>query len=101
MAMQAKAEVEASSRKPEMLEHFMAKAAKEHSRAGPSTGRQDAEERRKQWGDKRLIEYGRMRARTLGWPDVYTFTKAMGERAVEDIAQEQALPLSIVRPSII
>src|SRR5436190_14901946 len=101
MAMQAKAEVEAGSRKPEMLEHFMAKAAKDHSRAGPSTVSQDAEERRKQWVDKRLIEYGRMRARTLGWPDVYTFTKALGERAVEDIAHERQLPLSIVRPSII
>ncbi|HVD71300.1 MAG TPA: fatty acyl-CoA reductase, partial [Actinomycetota bacterium] len=101
MAMQAKAEVEAASRKPEMLEHFMAKAAKDHSRAGPSTVSQDAEERRKQWVDKRLIEYGRMRARTLGWPDVYTFTKALGERAVEDIAHERRLPLSIVRPSII
>ena len=101
MAMQAKAEVESASRKPEMLEHFMAKAAKDHSRAGPSTVSQDAEERRKQWVDKRLIEYGRMRARTLGWPDVYTFTKALGERAVEDIAHERRLPLSIVRPSII
>ena len=101
MAMQAKAEVESASRKPEMLEHFMAKAAKDHSRAGPSTVSQDAEERRKQWVDKRLIEYGRMRARTLGWPDVYTFTKALGERAVEDIAHERQLPLSIVRPSII
>ena len=50
---------------------------------------------------KRLIEYGRMRARTLGWPDVYTFTKAMGERAVEDLAHAQRPSLSIVRPSII
>ena len=39
-----------------------------------------------------------MRARTLGWPDVYTFTKAMGERAVEDLAHERGLRLSIVRP---
>jgi len=101
MALQAHAEVEAQTRKPEMLEHFMAKAAKEHSRAGPSTVSTDAEERRKSWVDKRLIEYGRMRARTLGWPDVYTFTKAMGERAVEDLAHERGLSLSIVRPSII
>ena len=78
MALQARDDVEAQSRKPEMLEHFMAKAAKEHSRAGPSTVSIDAEERRKSWIDKRLIEYGRMRARTLGWPDVYTFTKAHG-----------------------
>ena len=50
---------------------------------------------------KRLVEYGRTRARSLGWPDVYTFTKAMGERAVEELAAEANLPLSIVRPSII
>ena len=42
-----------------------------------------------------------MRARTLGWPDVYTFTKALGERAVEDLAHAEGLSLSIVRPSII
>ena len=50
---------------------------------------------------KRLVEYGRQRARSLGWPDVYTFTKAMGERAVEELAAAEQLPLSIVRPSII
>jgi len=101
MAMRARSEVELQSRKPEMLEHFMARAAKDHSRAGPNTVSTDAEERRKAWVDARLIEYGRMRARTLGWPDVYTFTKAMGERAVEDLAHAEGLSLSIVRPSII
>src|SRR5207244_5820559 len=37
----------------------------------------------------------------LGWPDVYTFTKALGERATEELAASHGLPLSIVRPSII
>ena len=101
LAMEARHDVEAASRKPEMLEHFMGRAGKEHSRAGPSTVSTDAEERRKEWVDKRLIEYGRMRARTLGWPDVYTFTKAMGERAVEELAHAEGVSLSIVRPSII
>ncbi len=101
MALAARGEVEAASRRPEMLGHFLERAAKEHSRAGPSTVSLDAEERRQRWVDKRLVEYGRMRARTLGWPDVYTFTKAMGERAVEDLAHERNLSLSIVRPSII
>jgi len=101
MAMESRHEVEAQSRKPEMLQHFMDRARKEHSRAGPSTVSTDAEERRKEWVTKRLVEYGRMRARTLGWPDVYTFTKAMGERAVEDLAEREGLSLSIVRPSII
>ncbi|MGZ8586028.1 MAG: HAD-IB family hydrolase, partial [Actinomycetota bacterium] len=57
--------------------------------------------RRKSWVTKRLVQYGRARAQTLGWPDNYTFTKAMGERAVETVAAEHGAPLSIVRPSII
>ena len=84
-----------------MLNAFLAAARKEHERAGPSTVAGDAEERRQKWVTKRLVEYGRARARSLGWPDVYTFTKAMGERAVEELAAEANLPLSIVRPSII
>ncbi len=101
MALQARGDVEAQSRKPEMLGSFLDAARKEHERAGPSTVADDAEERRQRWVTKRLVEYGRMRARSLGWPDVYTFTKAMGERAIEELAAAEGLPLSIVRPSII
>jgi fatty acyl-CoA reductase len=101
LALAARPEVEAASRKPELLQRFLADAAKEHSRAGPSTVADDAEQRRKEWVTKRLVEYGRQRARSLGWPDVYTFTKAMGERAIEELAAAEGLPLSIVRPSII
>ncbi len=101
LAMSARSDVEAASRKPEMLSAFMGLARDEHSRAGPTTVADDAEDRRLKWVSKRLVEYGRTRARSLGWPDVYTFTKAMGERAVEELAAEANLPLSIVRPSII
>jgi fatty acyl-CoA reductase len=101
MALQARSDVETASRKPEMLNAFLEKARKEHSRAGPATVAEDSEERRKSWVTKRLVEYGRSRARSLGWPDVYTFTKAMGERAIEELAAGEDLPLSIVRPSII
>jgi nucleoside-diphosphate-sugar epimerase len=101
LALAARTEVEAASRKPELLQHLIAKATKEHSRAGPATVADDAEERRKAWVTKRLVEYGRQRARILGWPDVYTFTKALGERSVEELAAEHEVPLSIVRPSII
>ena len=101
LALQARRDVEAQSRRPEMLDDYMDKASKEHSRAGPMTVAEDAEQRRKDWVSKRLTRYGRSRARSLGWPDVYTFTKAMGERAVEELADLEELPLSIVRPSII
>ena len=101
LALQARRDVEAQSRRPEMLDDFMDRASKEHSRAGPMTVAEEAEQRRKDWVSKRLTRYGRSRARSLGWPDVYTFTKAMGERAVEELADLEALPLSIIRPSII
>jgi len=101
LALTARRDVEAASRKPELLDHFMGEARKEHSRAGPQTVAADAEQRRKDWVTKRLVNYGRARAQTLGWPDLYTFTKAMGERAVEELARDANLPLSIVRPSII
>jgi len=101
LALRAREDVEAASRKPEVLDSFLRKARVEHGRAGPQSVADDAEERRKTWVTKRLVQYGRARAQTLGWPDNYTFTKAMGERAVEELAAERGTPLSIVRPSII
>ncbi|CAN5305004.1 HAD-IB family hydrolase [soil metagenome] len=100
-ALSARKTVEDASRKPEMLDGFVAKARAEHRRAGPMEVAQAAEQRRQDWVGKRLVHYGRARAQTLGWPDVYTFTKALGERATEEVAAAHALPLSIVRPSII
>jgi fatty acyl-CoA reductase len=101
LALRARDDVEAASRKPELLDSFLRKARAEHGRAGPQSVADDAEERRKSWVTKRLVQYGRARAQTLGWPDNYTFTKAMGERALEELAAEHGAPLSIVRPSII
>ena len=101
LALQARRDVEGASRKPEMLDRFLEKARREHARAGPQTVAGDAEDRRKAWVTKRLVNYGRARAQTLGWPDNYTFTKAMGERAIEELAAAHGAPLSIVRPSII
>ncbi len=44
---------------------------------------------------------GRERARELGWTDVYTMTKALGERVAEDLWAGQGRPLTILRPTII
>src|SRR5438128_9899702 len=46
-----------------------------------------------------MVEVGRARARGLGWPDVYAYTKAMGEEALMDGRGD--VHVSIVRPSII
>jgi HAD superfamily hydrolase (TIGR01490 family) len=100
-ALESRSTVEAASRRPEMLDRFMEQARKEHRRAGPMAVSSDAEERRANWVNKRLTEYGRARAQALGWPDVYTFTKALGERVAEQLCAEFGLLLSIVRPSIV
>jgi HAD superfamily hydrolase (TIGR01490 family) len=46
-----------------------------------------------------MVEAGRARAASLGWPDAYAYTKALGERAL--LAGRGDVPVSIVRPSII
>jgi HAD superfamily hydrolase (TIGR01490 family) len=46
-----------------------------------------------------MVTAGRARAASLGWPDAYAFTKALGERAL--LESRGDVPVSIVRPSII
>ena len=100
---------EDASRAPDQLAEFLREAEQEHGHSGNLAVAHDAEQRRRAWIDKRLVDAGRERARTLGWTDCYTFTKAMAERAVEQACSavagaepgEAALPLTILRPSII
>jgi fatty acyl-CoA reductase len=92
--------VEARSRDVDILGKERKKAEKEHGRAGLLSAARATEAARKQWVKDELVRIGTERARSLGWTDCYTFTKAMGERVVERWA---ATPhrASIVRPSII
>ena len=96
--------VEDRSRGVEVLAKERKKAEKEHSRAGLLTAARATEAARKQWVKDELVRIGTERARSLGWTDCYTFTKAMGERVVERWATPTGRAThraSIVRPSII
>src|SRR5437867_4805836 len=53
---------------------------------------------RKVWTRNRLTELGIDRAKFWGWPNIYTYTKALGEQLV---AGEPEMVRSIVRPSIV
>src|SRR5207249_2888406 len=53
---------------------------------------------RKIWTRNRLTELGIERAKFWGWPNIYTYTKALGEQLV---ARESEMVRSIVRPSIV
>jgi HAD superfamily hydrolase (TIGR01490 family) len=46
-----------------------------------------------------MVEAGRSRAKALGWPDAYAYTKSLAERAVAETAGD--VPVTVVRPSII
>ncbi|GLJ37427.1 hypothetical protein SUGI_0760390 [Cryptomeria japonica] len=48
---------------------------------------------------KRMKELGEERARNFGWPNVYVFTKAIGEMMVEQMRGD--MPVVILRPTII
>ena len=91
--------VDQRSRDAELLAGFRKEAERSHGRAGLLTAATAVEDRRKEWVKEELIRLGTERARSLGWTDCYTFTKAMGERVVE--AHAAHAPVSIVRPSII
>ncbi len=94
-----RAEVEDASRRPETLARLVARARHGVGRAGPQSIAQRAEELRREWVGARLTDHGRARARSLGWPDIYTFTKALTEIAIAELRGDT--PVQIVRPSII
>jgi long-chain acyl-CoA synthetase len=53
---------------------------------------------RKLWTRERLTELGIERATFWGWPNIYTYTKSLGEQLV---AAEKGIVRAIVRPSIV
>jgi HAD superfamily hydrolase (TIGR01490 family) len=100
-AKSARARVEMESRQPEALREQLAKAKARHGKTGPQAVAGFAEAARADWVRERLVDYGRTRAESLGWTDVYTLTKAFAERAAEELWSQAGHRLSIVRPSII
>src|SRR3954451_627284 len=98
-ARRARADTEAESRTPELLAKFRKQARRELGAAGTPLLAAKTEQRRTQWVKERMVEAGRARASSLGWPDAYAYTKALGERAL--VESRGDVPVSIVRPSII
>jgi long-chain acyl-CoA synthetase len=55
------------------------------------------ERARRRLGRRLLVDAGMRRARALGFPNTYTYTKALGEQVVA----RSGLPFAIVRPAIV
>ena len=94
-----RSDADAASRTPDQLAEFRKHARNELGAAGAPALASKTEQLREKWVKDQLIEAGRARAASVGWPDAYAFTKALGEQALTDV--KGAVPVSIVRPSII
>ena len=97
--LRLKETIELESRTPERLTRLRRQAERVHRKAGYLTTARDTEARRLAWVRDKLVQAGTERARSLGWTDCYTFTKALGERVVADVGCE--IMVSVVRPAIV
>lgn len=98
-ARRLRSDAEAASRAPAQLESFRKEARRELGAAGAPALAAKTEQLRTDWVKDQLVFAGRSRAASVGWPDAYAFTKALGEQALTD--EKRNIPVSIVRPSII
>jgi len=98
-ARRTRADLDAASRTPDMLKRFGKEAREELGAAGVPLLSAKSEQRREEWVEDKMVEAGRSRATSLGWPDVYTYSKALGEQALLEIHGD--IPITVVRPSII
>ena len=99
-ARRQRADLDAESRRPERLASFAKRARGELGGAGLHLLAERAERVREDWVKDQMVKVGQARAQSLGWPDAYPYTKALGERAL--VSQFGAsVPMTIIRPSII
>ncbi len=91
--------VEEESRSPEILNKLRREARSRMGPAGTPAVARATERLRERWVKDRLVERGRVHANSMGFSDIYSFTKAMAEHAIVELHGD--IPLSIVRPSII
>ncbi|MDQ2672353.1 MAG: HAD-IB family hydrolase [Actinomycetota bacterium] len=94
------AEVDGASQERSLLRRFETEARRELGMVGEEEEvAERVDQLRRAWMRERLVERGTLRARELGWNDVYTFTKSLAERLV--VTERGETPLVIVRPAII
>jgi len=98
-ARRIRRDTETASRTPERLAGFREQAHRELGAAGTPGLAAKTEQLRSRWVDDHMAESGVARASSLGFPDAYAYTKALGEIATAESAG--AVPVSVVRPAII
>ncbi len=81
----------------ELRQQALKKSRANKALAEPSVDHQ-VRKNRLRWVRAQMVEAGMRRARELGWPNTYCFTKSLGESLLVKLSA--GLPLAVVRPSI-
>lgn len=98
-ARRLRGDFDTDSRSEENLKRFRRQARSELGAAGTPLLAAKTEKLREEWVRTKLVDAGIARAASLGWPDAYAYTKALGERAL--LETRDGVPVTTVRPSII
>jgi hypothetical protein len=69
------------------------------SRRDESSLKNQIRKLRTRWIREQLIELGKERAKKWGWPNIYTYTKSLGESLL--LKEAEGIAYSIIRPSIV
>ena len=96
------AEAEALAESPEITEELRREAlTREHAARGlqGSALENQIRKNRIRWLKTHITEVGMARARELGWPNTYTFTKSLAESLIA--TRGAGLPVAVVRPAIV
>lgn len=99
VARSLRSDIELRSRLQSNLDKFHKLAKAELGAAGTPVLVAKQEKFRTEWITDQMVKAGIARANSLGWPDAYAYTKALGEKAL--LEKQRDLPITIVRPSII
>ena len=93
---------EARAEGPELTEELRREALRRVPRGRKLTDKELSHHIRRyrsRWLRTHLTEAGTRRARELGWPNTYTFTKSLAESLLQQRGAD--LPVAVVRPSIV
>jgi long-chain acyl-CoA synthetase len=97
MVRRVEAESESAETTAELRRHILDKAeGRELTEAAIESNLRKA---RSRWVRAKLTEAGKKRAKELGWPNTYTFTKSLAESLLMKLGSD--MPIAIVRPSIV
>jgi alcohol-forming fatty acyl-CoA reductase len=93
------AEIESRAESPEISERLRRQVLNKGRKLSDTELEAQVRKQRQRWTRDELIEAGMRRARELGWPNTYTFTKSLAESLIAKLGAD--LPVAVVRPSIV